>query len=443
MSSIEVIGGKQLKGELKIQGSKNAALPVIAATVLNKGISILRNCPKILDVYHMIKILEELGCKTAWDGNILIVDSGTLSSCTVSEDSVRKMRSSILFLGALIGRCHEVTIAYPGGCSIGKRPIDYHLNAIRRMNVTEEFLGEDESIIHCRTNEIIGNDIFLEFPSVGATQNVILTAVLSKGVTRIYNAAREPEVTELCNYLIEAGARICGKGSAYIEIEGVKKLRKVDFTLSSDRIAAGTYMTVIAATGGDVVLTDVPIRHIDSTIRVLRKIGCQIEAEDRVCRISMKKRPQPVELLKTQPYPGFPTDMQSQMMSVLCLAEGKSTILEEIFESRYQNVPELRKMGAIIELESKDNKAIINGVKHLHGSIVDAHDLRGGAALVIAGLAAEGTTIIREATSIERGYEDICRDLSLIGARIRYCSENISSVNLAPASQMVECASTL
>jgi UDP-N-acetylglucosamine 1-carboxyvinyltransferase len=255
MSSIEVIGGEQLKGELKIQGSKNAALPLIAATILNKGITKLKNCPKILDVFHMIKILDELGCKTAWEGNTLFVDSTTLTSATVSEESVRKMRSSILFLGALLGRCHEVTIAYPGGCSIGKRPIDYHLNAIRRLNVLQEFMGEDESIIHCITNEIVGNDVFLEFPSVGATQNVILTSVLSTGVTRIYNAAREPEVTELCNYLIEAGARICGKGSAFIEIEGVKKLHRVEFTLSPDRIVAGTYMTAIAASNGDAVLT--------------------------------------------------------------------------------------------------------------------------------------------------------------------------------------------
>ncbi|HHU72237.1 MAG TPA: UDP-N-acetylglucosamine 1-carboxyvinyltransferase, partial [Clostridiales bacterium] len=197
MSSIKVVGGKQLKGEIKIQGSKNAALPVIAATILNKGITILRNCPKILDVFHMINILVELGCKTSWDGNILTIDSTDITTPVVSEASVRKMRSSILYMGALLGRCREVTIAYPGGCSIGKRPIDYHLDAIGKMNVTEE-LDRDGEIIHCYTNEILGNDIFLEFPSVGATQNVILTAVLSTGKTRIYNAAREPEVAELC-----------------------------------------------------------------------------------------------------------------------------------------------------------------------------------------------------------------------------------------------------
>ena len=428
MSSIEVIGGEHLKGELKIQGSKNAALPVIAATILNKGISKLKNCPKIYDVFHMVKILEELGCKTSWEENTLIVDSSMAETTQVPEDSVRKMRSSILYLGSILGRFHEVTIAYPGGCSIGKRPIDYHLNAIKKMNVTQEFLKEDKSIIRCSSNQIIGNDIFLEFPSVGATQNVILTAVLAEGITRIYNAAREPEVVEVCNYLIEAGARIWGKGSAFIEIEGVKELHDVEFTLSSDRIVAGTYMAAIAVTRGDAVFTSAPVSHLESTIRVLQKVGCKIETVDNTVKISCKRRPLPLEVLKTQPYPGFPTDMQSQLMSVLCLADGNSTIIEEIFESRYQNIDELRKMGAIITLEEDSNKASIVGVEHLHGAVVYAHDLRGGAALVIVGLEAEGTTIVKDATSIERGYEDICRDLSILGGKIRYCSENVTAL---------------
>ncbi len=425
MSSIAVIGGEQLKGEVKIQGSKNAALPIIAATILNKGITILRNCPKIMDVFHMIKVLEEIGCKAQWEGNTLIVDTTTVRVCAVSEGAVRKMRSSVLFLGALLGRCHEATIAYPGGCSIGKRPIDYHLKALKKMNIKQEFFGEDESIIHCYTDQIIGNDIFLDFPSVGATQNAILTAVLSEGVTRVYNAAREPEVLELCSYLIEAGARICGKGSAFLEVEGVKKLHDVDYTLPPDRIVAGTYMTAIAAAWGEASLYETPVRQLDSVIRVLRKSGCNIETDGSKLKISCKGRPQPIELLKTQPYPGFPTDMQSQLMTLLSLADGKSTIQEEIFESRYQNVEELRKMGAVISFEAQRNRAIIFGVRQLQGAVVEAHDLRGGAAMVIAGLAARGTTVIREATSIERGYEDICRDLSCLGASIRYCSENV------------------
>ncbi len=424
MSSIQVVGGKRLKGELNIQGSKNAALPVIAATILNKGITVLKNCPKILDVCHMVTILQELGCTASWEGNTLNVDSQNAAVTSVPEEFVTKMRSSILFLGALLGRHHEVTIAYPGGCSIGKRPIDYHLKAIRKMNVTQEFIGENENMIHCSSPKILGNDIFLEFPSVGATQNVILTAVLSEGTTRIFNAAREPEIIEVCRYLISAGAKIRGEGTAFIEVEGVEELHDVEFRLSSDRIVAGTYMAAVAAAGGDALFTNTPTGHLESTIRALRRVGCNIDTTEDTVRVLMRHRPFAIDLLRTQPYPGFPTDMQSQLMSVLCLADGDSTIIEEIFESRFQNVKELQKMGAAIRVDDKKNIAIITGMKQLHGAVVEAHDLRGGAALAIAGLCAEGTTIIRDATSIERGYEDICRDLEILGAEIRYCSEN-------------------
>ncbi len=419
MSSVEVIGGEQLKGELKIQGSKNAALPVIAATILNKGISILKNCPQILDVIHMVKILEELGCKTTWEENTLIVDSSMADTTHVSEDFVSKMRSSILFLGAILGRFHEVTIAYPGGCSIGERPINYHLNAIKKMNVTQEFFGIDDSIIHCFTEKIIGNDIFLESPSVGATQNVILTAVLSEGVTRIYNAAREPEVIEVCRYLIDAGARISGEGTSFLVIEGVKRLYDVEFTLSSDRIVTGTYMAAVAATMGRVTLLGAPKEHLESTIHILRKTGCTIDIREDVISISNLGRPYAIDILKTEPYPGFPTDMQSQLMSIFCIADGNSTIVEDIFESRYQNVNELRKMGALIRMDPKDQKAYITGVEKLHSAEINAHDLRGGAALIIAGLSAEGTTVVNDIHYIERGYENICRDLCELGAKIR------------------------
>lgn len=423
MSSIQVIGGEQLQGELQIQGSKNAALPIIAATILNKGNTILKNCPKILDVFHMINILEDLGCEAIWEGNTLFINTSHVISTSVPEASVVKMRSSILFLGALLGAYHEVTIAYPGGCSIGKRPINYHLNAIQKMNVVQEFQGEDDNIIHCYTSTIKGNDIFLEKPSVGATQNVILASVLSEGNTRIFNAAREPEITELCNYLCESGARICGKGTSFLEIEGVKKLHDVEFTLSSDRIVAGTYMAAIAATRGDIILKKTPTKDLDSLMRMLGKTGCSIDVMNDSIRLRSNQRPQSIDLIKTQPYPGFPTDMQSQLMAVLCIADGKSTIIEDIFESRFQNANELKKMGANISIIESENKAVITGVKRLHNAVVKAPDLRGGAALVIAGLIAEGPTIIRDATKIERGYEDICRDLTLLGAKVKYCTD--------------------
>ncbi len=425
MSSIKVIGGGKLSGEIKIQGSKNAALPIIAATILNHGIAILRNCPRILDVFYMIKVLRELGAVANWEGNTLMVDATNITSTKVSEGSVQKMRSSILFLGALLGRNHEVSIAYPGGCLIGKRPIDYHLDSIKKMNVSQEFQGDDKGIIHCQTQKIIGTDIFLKFPSVGATQNVILTAVLGEGVTRIFNAAREPEVMELCKFLVEAGARICGKGTAFIEIEGVRCLHDVEYTLPADRIVAGTYMAAVAASGGELVLRNPPTRQIDSVIRVLDKIGCDIKETDEYMRIRCDKRPSSYEMLRTEPYPGFPTDMQSQLMTVLSIADGKSTIVEEIFESRFQNANELIKMGAKITVDEANKRAIISGVSYLEGAVVKAHDLRAGAALVIAGLVANGTTIVRDATSIERGYEDICRDLNYLGANTKYCSDNI------------------
>jgi len=419
MSRIEIIGGEQLKGELKIQGSKNAALPIIAATILNKGITILKNCPKILDVYHMVNILEELGCIITWEQNTLMVNSKKTSISCLPEDSVSKMRSSVLFLGAILGRFHEVTIAYPGGCSIGKRPINYHLDAIKRMNVEQEFLGENEDIIHCYTDKITGNDIFFERSTVGATQNVILTAVLSEGITKIYNAAKEPEVEELCKYLIRAGAKIYGEGTSYIEVEGVKELHDVEFTLSPDRIVAGTYMAAVAATQGDVVFHHAPSQHLEATIDVLRKVGCFIEVKGDVIKVGNHARPKPINII-TEPYPAFPTDMQSQLMSILCLAEGKSIIVENIFESRFQNIGELTNMGAQVHIDESGKIAQITGVNSMHGAQLYAHDLRGGAALVISALAAEGSSVIQCTDYIERGYEDISRDLRLLGAKIKY-----------------------
>ena len=419
MSSIEIIGGEQLKGELKIQGSKNAALPIIAATILNKGVTILKNCPKILDVYHMVNILEELGCTITWEQNTLIVNSKKASVSYVPVEYVTKMRSSVLFLGAILGRFLEVTIAYPGGCSIGKRPINFHLDAIKKMNVTQEFLGENEDIIHCYTDKIIGSDIFFERSTVGATQNVLLTAVLSEGITKIYNAAKEPEVAELCRFLNRAGAKIHGEGTSYIEVEGVKELHEVEFSLSSDRIVAGTYMAAVAATQGDVILHRAPSDHLESIIQTLRKIGCCVKVDGDHIRIINHERPNAVNII-TEPYPYFPTDMQSQFMSVLCVANGNSIVVENIFESRFQNMNELSKMGAKLLMDDTGKIVQISGVTALKGAQMNAHDLRGGAALLIAALAAEGTSIIHGTDYIERGYEDIGRDFKAIGARLKY-----------------------
>lgn len=428
MSSIRIIGGKRLEGELKIHGSKNAALPIIAATVLNKGITLLKNCPKIQDVYYMIDILRDLGCIAAWEGEQLYIDSSNIASTTVPEEYVREMRCSILFLGALLGRTKEVTIAFPGGCSIGKRPIDYHLDAMRTLNVDQTFSGPDQNIIHCKTSGIQGRKIKLQFPSVGTTQNIILATVVSEGRTIIQNAAMEPEVEELCRYLVAAGGIIKGIGTSNIVIEGVKQLHDVRFTLSSDRIVAGTYMVAIAASNGRATLQNCPINQLKSTIDVLRDAGCIINVNGNNVEVYRENGIIPIKLLKTKPYPGFPTDMQSQILTLLCLGEGRSIIQEEIFESRYQNIVELKKLGAKIRYKARKNRAVIDGVDKLSGGVVNAHDLRGGAALVIAGLVAEGTTIVQDITYIERGYEDICRDLSLLGGNLCYCSERLDLI---------------
>jgi UDP-N-acetylglucosamine 1-carboxyvinyltransferase len=415
MAYIEVVGGKQLKGEVNIQGSKNAVLPILAATVLVKGVTKINRCPKISDVFHMIKILEVIGCKVSWEDSSLIVNSSTLNTSTVPAEYVRKMRSSIIMMGPLLGRTNNVTITYPGGCSIGARPIDFHLEAFRKMNIS---LEEVDGLITCTAAKIKGTEITLKFPSVGATENTILAAVLASGVTIINNAAKEPEITELCKFLNNAGGIITGFGTERIMIKGVDKLNETSFTLSSDRIVAGTYIAAVSGAGGYVILKDTNCNNLKGVIETYQKMGCNIRCESDYISISSHGRMESLPFIKTEPYPGFPTDMQSQTMSVLMTAKGSSKISEEIFEGRFQIVSELLKFGADITIS--DRLAIIQGVTKLTGCDVYAKELRGGAALVIAGLMAQGMTNIYNPEHIERGYENICRDLQEIGADIRY-----------------------
>jgi UDP-N-acetylglucosamine 1-carboxyvinyltransferase len=415
MAFIEIAGGKQLNGEVNIQGSKNAVLPILAATLLVNGITKLNHCPKILDVYHMIKILEAIGCTTRWEASSLIIDTTKLNTSTVPEGYVKKMRSSIILMGALLGRTHTVTISYPGGCTIGARPIDYHLSALQQMNIS---LKEVDGLIYCTTTGIKGTDLFLKFPSVGATENIFLAAVLSAGKTSIFNAAREPEIIELCKYLNAAGAKITGAGTDKIYIMGVDELYDVEYTTASDRIVAGTYLAAVAGTGGEAVLKGIGCGSLQSVIQILRDMGCNIFCgEDYIIISSFGKR-KAIPFIRTMPYPGFPTDMQSQIMSVLMMANGTSRIVEDIFEGRYQNVQEQIKFGADIQIHERE--AVIQGVPLLKGCAVNASELRGGAALVISGLMAVGKTILHNPDFIERGYEDICRDLRELGADIKY-----------------------
>lgn len=419
MSAFDIKGGLSLRGDIKIQGSKNAALPILAAAVLNRGITKIYNCPLILDIYNMIIILEAMGCGVSVDGHCVTVDATGPITGIISKENAEKMRSSVILLGAVLGRSNSAYIAWPGGCSIGERPVNMHLDALEQMNV--QFSPED-GCIRCETSELIGNEIKLPYPSVGATENVILAAVLAKGTTTLYNAAKEPEIVDLCLFLNEMGAEIHGMGTTMITILGVKSLMDISYTVMNDRIVAGTYLMAAAATCGDVQIYDVQERDMKSTLEVLAHMGCGIVIRPNKIRVVAPTVILPVEGIRTEPFPGFPTDMQSQMMSVLCLASGKSVIYEEIFEDRFKIAAELEKMGADIRIE--ENKAIIQGKCKLQGTTIYAKDLRGGAALIIAGLMAEGDTKVKDTVYVERGYENICMDLAQLGADIKCCLNN-------------------
>lgn len=417
MAYIHVSGCKNLSGELEIQGSKNAALPIIAASVLIDGVTRLDKCPKISDVFHMTNILQAIGCKTYWEGSSLFIDSSTLNTSMVPEEHVKKMRSSIIMMGALLGRTKEVVITYPGGCLIGARPIDFHLEAFKKMNIS---LQEVDGLILCQTSDIQGSKINLDFPSVGATENIILTAALASGDTLINNAAKEPEIIDLCLFLNKAGAKISGYGTRQVRIKGVEKLNEISYRISPDRIVTGTYIAALAGVGGSAILKDTNCGILEGVIDLYRRIGCNIICEKDSIYISASGKPKPISFIKTEPYPGFPTDMQSQTLAVLMKGEGTSKISEEIFEGRFKIVKELKKFDANIEVE--DSVATIHGIPKLKANKVSATELRGGAALVIAGLMSSGITKIYNPDHIKRGYEDICRDLRQLGADI-YCVE--------------------
>lgn len=408
-----VKGQVPLAGEITIGGSKNAVLPMMAACILHKGVTRICNCPWIKDVQSMIDIMQSLGCKIQYDRGTLTVDAGQLKQVTLQGAHVRSMRSSIVLLGALMGRVGEAQIAYPGGCHIGARPIDYHIQALRSMNVTIE----EKEVLHCYTGELCGAEICFAANSVGATENVLLAAVLATGVTHIRNAAKEPEILALCRMLKQMGADITGDGTNDIYVRGVKELRGITINVVSDRIIAGTYMTAVAATGGKAVFHMDCIPELESLIRVLEQMGNSIYREEKLLVVEkLHKKKKDLQIV-TGPYPEFPTDMQSQIMAALTIEPGLDTIVETVFESRFHPVSELRRLGAKIDII--DNIALIEGVSYLSGQDMQASDLRGGAALIIGGLLAEGESSVSNIEYIERGYEDICRDLRLLGADIR------------------------
>ena len=413
MEGIEIYGGDPLSGEVRIQGSKNAALPILAAVILHRGITKLHNCPNIRDVTYMVQILEEMGCHVTWSGHTLCVDAKEVHSAWVSPEAGKKMRSSIIFLGALLGRMKEACIPYPGGCVIGARPIDLHKKSMEQMQTSFE---EKDGIVYASAPNLLGSSIPLDFPSVGATENIILAAVLAEGRTEILNAAKEPEIVELCEFLNQKGAKITGAGTACIVIEGVSELADSEYCLMSDRIVAGTYLMAVMATRGQCVLKAAPVSQLTKVLEMVQKMGAVITVKAEELSVDGRVASQPLPFAETLPYPGFPTDLQSQLMALLSVAEGESRIAERMFESRFKIAAELRRMGAGIVIAGAE--ARISGGALL-GTAVNAPELRGGAALVIAGLCATGKTTIADCHYIERGYEDICGDLQKLGAQIR------------------------
>ena len=418
MSSYLISGGRPLGGQITVHGSKNAALPIIAASLLHRGVTVLRGCPDILDVRYMLEILRSIGCEVLYQEDMLRIDASEIDLANLSRECIGKMRSSILLLGAMLGRCRSMALDYPGGCTIGARPVDIHLAALEQMGVHIE---EQDEAIHCETRGLLGARIVLPYPSVGATENLMMAGAMAEGITWIGNAAKEPEVVDLARFLEAMGVTGYGAGTERIGILGKCRLQDAEYTVMSDRIVAGTYLLAAAGTGGEIEILNVAEQHIHCLLHVCEAMGCQVRMTDRGIFLKSARRLFAVEDIHTQPFPGFPTDMQSQLMAVLATARGETTIYEHIFENRFRTAEELRKMGADIQI--KNNRAVVCGVAKLKGCQVSARDLRGGAALVIAGLMAEGDTIVENSIFVERGYQDICKDLTQLDARIRHCRD--------------------
>jgi len=417
LSAIRLSGLHSLKGEITIQGSKNAVLPIMAAALLHKGTTVITNVPGIQDVFCMMGILEYLGCGISLSDHVLTIDTRNLTSMRIPALRVKQMRSSVMLLGPLLGRLGEAVTSYPGGCSIGKRPIDLHLYALRRLGA--EIRAEGEQITASAAT-LRGAQIDFRYPSVGATENAVMLAVAAEGVTRITGAAREPEIMELCRFLCQMGAEITGVGTEVLTIQGRRPLHDCTFSVAGDRIVAGTYLGAVMAAGGEVFLRQGPVLHMQEVLPKVQQMGARITESPEGILIAMKQRPAPVKI-QTGPYPAFPTDLQSVMMAVASVADGVSQIEETVFEGRFATAKELQKLGAHIIIE--ENIAWVNGRPMLRGGLAEATDLRGGAALVVAGLAAGPETWIQGYGHICRGYEDICRDLAAVGADIALVEE--------------------
>ncbi len=409
-----VEGGRRLSGQLTVQGAKNSVLPILAAALLSEDQCRIQHCPRLRDVETAVEILRYLGCEARWEGQDLLVDATVVSRCDIPDVLMRKMRSSVIFLGAILSRCGHAEISYPGGCELGPRPIDLHLAALRSLGAE---IREEGGSLQCSAPRLQGAEIVLSIPSVGATENAVLAACGAEGTTTISNAAREPEIADLQKFLCAMGASVHGAGSSTVTVVGKKPLHGCDHTLIGDRIVAATYLSAAAAAGGEICLKGVDYRHLSTVTTALQQAGCRISCSPESIRLWSNGVLRGVSPIRTSPYPGFPTDAQAEVMAALLCSRGTTVFVENMFENRYRHVPELQRMGADVRLEGR--VAVVCGVEKLHGARVHATDLRGGAALVVAGLQAEGVTQVTQTHHIDRGYADLAGDLRSLGAEIR------------------------
>lgn len=414
MEGFRVIGGETLRGEARVQGAKNAVLPILAAAILPEGETVIRDCPDIRDAHAMAGILKKLGCECVWQSGEMRISSGGLHHWEMPDDLSKQIRSSIFLLGPILGKLRRATVTYPGGCEIGIRPIDLHLKGLRALGVS---IVEDGGVIYCDGRNMRAGDVYFDYPSVGATENVMMAAALLPGVTTVHNAAREPEIVDLQDFINAMGGRVRGAGTQLIEIEGVDALHGTEYTPIPDRIAAGTLLCAAAMTGGEIELNNVRPWDLIPVCDKLREMGCRVTDGRSAVALKAPERLKAFSQLQTNPHPGFPTDMQAQMLAAACVAEGTSVIVENVFENRLTHVADLCRMGADIRVNGRT--AVVTGVRHLSGMTVSARDLRGGAALVLAALAAKGESTIEHIELVDRGYERFENTLNALGAKIR------------------------
>ena len=414
MDKFIIDGGEKLYGKVRVHSAKNTVLPLLAASVLTDEQVKIHGVPAINDVENMLHILSEVGCVIKRQKDCAVIDSSNAVSHEIPTRLTKELRSSVFMLGSVLTRFRRAKISYPGGCDIGLRPIDLHLSGLKKLGVE---IVEKDGYIHCSAERLQGAEILLDFPSVGATENIILAAVKAAGITVIRNAAKEPEIADLQRFLNAMGAKVRGAGGGTVVVEGVERLHGVDYTPIGDRIEAGTYLIAVASCGGEMEIEGVPAENIAALLHKLRENGCKIHTKNDKIELYSDGKLKSVNLVETMPFPGFPTDLQAQYSALSATAKGSTLVVENLFETRYRYAAELKRMGADITVRGR--AAFIRGVEKLHGASVTAGDLRGGAALVVAALRAEGQSSVMDLSHIDRGYAEFEGTLRNLGAKIK------------------------